>query len=120
MPEPGLGREAETLAAAWLGRRGLMVVETNCRTAAGELDLVAWDGPVLVFVEVKARSRSDHGRPEEAVDAAKRARLADAARAYLAGLPGPTPICRFDVVAVDAGCRPPRLVHLADAFRPEA
>ncbi|RJX35221.1 MAG: ribonuclease HII [Desulfarculus sp.] len=116
---PALGREAETLARALLERAGMQVVEANRCTAAGELDLVAWDGATLVFVEVKARSGREHGLPEEAVDQRKQRRLAQAAAAYLAEMGPPVPACRFDVVALEFGSGPPRMRHLKDAFRPE-
>jgi putative endonuclease len=120
LPRAGnrLGREAEALARAHLERAGLEVIETRRRTAGGELDLVAWDGATLVFVEVKARTRSDYGRAEEAVDRRKRQRLAAAASAYLAGMGPPQPPCRFDVVAVEFGSGAPVMRHLPDAFRP--
>ncbi len=117
-PGPDLGAEAETLAGAFLERRGLRVIERNLRNRSGELDLIARDGEMLVFVEVKARTHSDFGRPEEAVDARKRARIIAAAREYLAGLGGGPPACRFDVVAVEyTGPGGPELRHLPDAFR---
>lgn len=125
------GRAAEELARIYLEEQGFRVVGRNLRLADGELDLVAWDGATLVFVEVKARSRTDHGRPEEAVDRRKRRRLVSAARAYLARLAQPPPPCRFDVVALDlltGGAGGPEggvtlrgkaaIRHLRDAFRP--
>ncbi|MCF8034625.1 MAG: YraN family protein [Desulfarculaceae bacterium] len=112
------GREAEALARGLLERAGLKVVETRCRTKGGELDLVAWDGATLVFVEVKARGSGSHGRAEEAVDRRKRERLTTAAGAYLASLGAAPPPCRFDVVAVEFGSGAPVLRHLPDAFRP--
>ncbi|ADK86515.1 protein of unknown function UPF0102 [Desulfarculus baarsii DSM 2075] len=117
MPRPRLGEEAEALARGRLEALGMRVVGANVRTTAGELDLIAWDGDVLVFVEVKGRSGAACGLPEEAVDARKRRRLAQAAQAYLAGAPGP-PVCRFDVVAVDLAAGGARVRHLPDAFRP--
>ena len=62
MSELDLGKEAESLARAFLGRQGFNVVAQNVRTKGGELDLIAIDGDTLVFVEVKGRSRSDFGR----------------------------------------------------------
>ena len=112
------GREAESLARAHLELAGLQVVAARRRTPGGELDLVAWDGPTLVFVEVKARGGQGFGRAEEMVDRRKRERLAQAAEAFLAELGPPAPPCRFDVVAVDMGSGTPRLRHLPDAFRP--
>ncbi len=113
------GRRAEELARRYLEGLGLKTAGRNLRLGGGELDLVAWDGEVLVFVEVKGRSRSDYGRAEEAVDRRKQERLVRAAEAYLARLGPPLPACRFDVVAVEfaSGGRV-GLRHLPDAFRP--
>lgn len=112
-----LGRTAEQWAGQYLISKGYSIEARNVLTQGGELDIVAMDGEVLVFVEVKARGTTLGGRPEEAVDAAKRRRLAAAAQAYLAERRGPVPVCRFDVVAVrvDSGRREIR--HLRDAFR---
>ncbi len=94
---------------------------TNLRRGGGELDLVAWEGETLVFVEVKGRAQGGTtgpgGTAEEAVDQLKRRRLASAAAAFLAGREGPWPVCRFDVVAVEFGGGRPRLRHHRDAFR---
>jgi len=113
-----LGRGAEALARRYLEARGLKVVEANKRTKGGELDLVAWDREVLVFVEVKGRSDTRYGRPEEAVDQRKQRRLIQAAGAFLAEMPGPVPVCRFDVVSVDLGQGERGVRHIVDAFRP--
>jgi putative endonuclease len=118
LAESDLGREAEALAAGLLRRAGMTIVGANLRTRGGELDLVAWEGDTLVFVEVKGRGGASHGLPQEAVDGRKRARLTTAAQGYLQRMPPPMPICRFDVVAVDFSGASPRLTHLRDAFRP--
>ncbi|HNR98594.1 MAG TPA: YraN family protein [Planctomycetota bacterium] len=96
-----LGRAGELAAAAHLRCHGLHVVARNWRGRRGELDIVAVDAAgTLVFVEVKT-SRSRPGSAWERVDAAKEARLRDAADAYLAAfsLPVNTPQ-RFDIVVV--------------------
>ncbi len=98
----------------------MRVITVNKRTKGGELDLVAWDNGVLVFVEVKGRGNSRHGSPEEAVDRRKQKRLIGAAEAYLSEFDGPPPVCRFDVVAVDLGQGDQGVRHLIDAFRPGA
>jgi putative endonuclease len=118
LSETDLGREAEALAAGLLRRAGLTVLGANLRTPGGELDLVAWEGNTLVFVEVKGRSALGHGLPQEAVDRRKRERLTRAAQGYLQRLPPPLPVCRFDVVAVDFAKGRASLRHLPDAFRP--
>ena len=84
-----------------LRRQGLTLVSRNHRTRHGEIDLVMRDGETLVFVEVRFRSRSDHGRPEETVDRRKRAHIRAAAAHYLSSTPGAAMrACRFDVVSV--------------------
>jgi putative endonuclease len=104
------GQEAERRAAEFLVRRGLRVIERNYRIRGGELDLVCRDGRTIVFVEVRARSRSDFGGAGESITAAKRRRLVLAAQSWLL-CHGEQP-CRFDCVLIDAG----KLVWLRDAF----
>ncbi len=77
-----------------------MIVERNWRRRCGELDLVARDGEVLVFVEVRLRHRGDFGGAAASITGAKRARMAAAASLYLAALRG-TPACRFDAILMD-------------------
>lgn len=97
----GRGRSAERDAARWLARQGFTVIAVNAATRAGEIDLVAREGDVLCFVEVKARSTEAYGPALAAVGPAKRRRLARAAALWLARRPHDGP-CRFDVLALDA------------------
>ena len=72
-PRPALGRLGEQLAAEHLIRRGFEIVERNYRTRWGELDIVAFDGRVLTFCEVKTRrARATGASPLEAVRPLKR------------------------------------------------
>jgi len=97
----GRGREAEEAALRYLLGQGLSLVARNHRCRAGEIDLVMTDGPVLVFVEVRARSRTRYGTPEESVGPRKQARVDAAARHFLATHPGLAQrAMRFDVVAI--------------------
>ena len=96
------GSDAENEAARFLERRGLAIVARNHRTRFGEIDLVARDGPTLVFVEVRLRSSSRFGGGAESIGAAKRRRIVAAALHYLTGV-RPQPPCRFDVVTLDHG-----------------
>src|SRR5260221_10494296 len=77
------GARAEALAAAFLGRHGLVIVERNWRRRHGEIDLIARDGDALVFVEVRLRRSRDFGGAAASITPAKQARLAKAAGLYL-------------------------------------
>jgi putative endonuclease len=105
------GAQAEARAAAYLSGRGYQILERNFTCKAGELDIVARQGDTVVFVEVKSRSSTAFGLPQEHVTAAKRAKLLRAAGFYakVRGLDCPL---RFDVVAEG----PEGLTHLEDAF----
>ncbi|HVS03793.1 MAG TPA: YraN family protein [Thermoanaerobaculia bacterium] len=98
----GRGKVGEAAARGWLASRGYRIVETNVRNHGGEIDVVAWDGDTLCFVEVKARASALYGLAVEAVDWRKRRRLVRAANLYLTRVPEGTP-CRFDVLALDRG-----------------
>lgn len=91
------GARAEALAADHLRARGLTIVARNFRTRFGEIDLVARDGRMLVFVEVRMRSSTRYGGALESISAQKRARLVSAANGYLAAI-GREPPCRFDAI----------------------
>jgi putative endonuclease len=93
------GRSAEDLAAAFLARQGLALVERNYRCRMGEIDLILRDGDTLVFAEVRLRRGATAGGAAASVTPAKQARVAAAARHYLAG--GAERPCRFDVVLLD-------------------
>ena len=97
-----LGDAGERLAAARLTAQGYRIVDTKWRRRAGELDIVAWDGAVLVFVEVRTRRGDVSGTPEESVSPAKQRILWRLAELYLAeaGMTDDPPECRFDVVAI--------------------
>jgi putative endonuclease len=123
----GLGRAAEQLAASRLAAEGFSILQRNARIRTGELvgeiDLIALEGDVLVFVEVKAGSVGSSAGPERpalAVGPRKRLRLRRLARAWLAqagGLPRFTGL-RFDVigVGVDVRGRAAAYEHLRGAF----
>ena len=107
------GAAAERLAAAFLARHGLEVVQANYRCRFGEIDLVLRDGDTIVFAEVRLRASDRYGGAAYSVDRRKQARLVAAARLWLAGkkdLP-----CRFDVVLMDR-LDASRIEWIRDAF----
>lgn len=109
------GARAESLAADFLAARGLSIVARNFRTRMGEIDLIARDGEMLVFVEVRKRRSAAYGGAAASITAAKRARLIAAAQAYLAMLRSEPP-CRFDAVLID-GVNPSRIAWHRDVFQ---
>jgi putative endonuclease len=95
------GARAEQVAAQFLQRQGLKLVETNYSSRFGEIDLILRDGETLVFAEVRQRSRSDFGGAAASIDTRKQHRLILTAQHYLGSLPH-IPPCRFDAVLLDA------------------
>jgi putative endonuclease len=106
------GARAEELCAEIMRGCGLRILERNWQCRHGEIDLIAQDGDTLVFAEVRLRNARAFGGAAESVTAAKRARLAAAARFYL--MRRPNAACRFDVLLVAGD--PPRIEWIRDAF----
>lgn len=103
-----VGVEGEALARRFLEGLGFRIVEENFVCPMGEIDLIAQDGDVLVFVEVKARRSVRFGGPAEAVHTRKQRQIVRVAEAYLREHRLRVP-CRVDVVAVEFppdGCEP--------------
>jgi putative endonuclease len=95
------GRWGESVAARFLRRNGYKILQRNWRNGYWEIDLVARDSDVLVFVEVKTRRMGDTiGGYGAAVAPAKRRSLRNAIDAYLRSLGGEIPCWRFDVVEI--------------------
>ena len=108
-----MGSAAESLAVSLLVQRGYRIVERNFRCPSGELDVVARDGEVLVFVEVRSRSDAQHGDAAETVDRRKQRQVARVAMHYI-GLRDPQfRSSRFDVVAITGD----EAVLIRDAWR---
>jgi putative endonuclease len=114
-----LGRAAEAAAARHLERQGYRVLARNERVGRGELDLIVRRGPVLAFVEVKARRTRGCGTPEEAVTVHKQRQVERLAELWLAARPwmlrGVEEV-RLDVVAVDLSGTAASVRHLPSAF----
>jgi putative endonuclease len=95
-----LGKTGEDLACGELERRGYEILARRYRRRGGELDIVARDGPTLVFIEVKAREGRDFGDAAEAVTSWKRRRVTMLAVEFMARHHIANGPCRFDVVTV--------------------
>jgi putative endonuclease len=111
-----LGKTGEDLACRELERRGYSIIARRYRVRSGELDIIARDGPTLVFIEVKARDGRSFGDAAEAVIARKRRRIVRLAvdyvmRQHLANVP-----CRFDVVSIQFEAGEPAVEIFQNAF----
>ncbi len=108
-----LGAEYEDRAAGYLEARGYRILERNFRCRMGEIDLIADDGGVRVFVEVKYRAGTSSGDALSAVDCRKQRKISRVALFYLMrhGLTADTP-CRFDVIGINGD----QITLVRDAF----
>lgn len=111
-----LGEIGEDLAVRELEQRGYAVVARRYRHRGGEIDIVATEGPTVVFIEVKARDGRDYGGAAEAVTALKRQRLVATARDFLARQRLHDAPCRFDVVAIQLVDGQPQVELFRNAF----
>ena len=110
------GKKSEALATAYLKLNGYRILERNYRNRIGEIDIIAKEGPVLVFVEVKARKTARYGNPKNAVTPAKQLKIANTALTYLKESGQLNRKARFDVVAIDARYDPPEIEVVKNAF----
>ena len=111
-PKQRAGAAAEEAAAKYLKQHGCEILARNARYREGELDIVAREGGLMLFVEVRLRNDNRYGGAGASVDEFKRRRLLRAAQHFLlehygdgAGggrRQGGWPACRFDVVTADA------------------
>ena len=116
-PRQVLGRDGESAACAELLARGYVILARRFRAPHGEIDIVARDGPTIVFVEVKTRRDGAYGGGAAAVTWRKQRKIVRVAEAFLArGRLQHLP-CRFDVVVVEwPGTDAPRAEIIRSAF----
>ncbi len=111
-----LGKIGEEMAIAFLRQKGLQILDTNWHFQHLEIDIIAQEKNMLVFVEVKTRRTAFFGNPEEAVSPQKISRLLNAAQAYIfeKDFQGES---RFDVVSIIVPYgKKPELEYFEDAF----
>lgn len=109
-----VGRRGEDLAHRYLRKTGFIVSARNWRPpqGGGELDLVAWEGAELVFVEVKTRVSGEWNRPERDIDQDKMTALRRAARDYIRRAGAEQAETRFDVISIVGN----HIEHFRNAF----
>lgn len=113
-----LGNAGERKAGRYLRGQGFRILARGHRTPLGEIDLIALDGPTVVFVEVKTRRTSEAGQPFEAVDRLKQQQLTKLALAYLKRRGWLERPARFDVVSIvwNESGKAPEITHYRNAF----
>lgn len=109
-----VGRKYELLAFEYLQKKNYEILEQNFQNRYGEIDIIAKDGDILVFVEVKYRASNRYGDPLEAVHPAKQKKISRVAFGYYnSSIKAKGLSCRFDVIAVYGN---ERIVHIENAF----
>ena len=113
-----MGTGGEAIAADFLEKNGLKMIDMNYRNRYGEIDIVAKDTDSLVFVEVKLRKDDSAGHPLEAVNKNKQRIIRNVAAHFMYNKGyGEDTVCRFDVVGIiKDGAGEPEIFWVKDAF----
>jgi len=112
-----LGQRGEQIAQNFLKDKGYKILHTNWRNRKLEIDIIAMDGEILVFVEVKTRQTLLFGEPENAVDYKKKRSLIHAANAYVLKYRFQND-ARFDIISIIIEKNALVINHFPDAFYP--
>lgn len=111
------GELGERIAARWLEHRGWTVLERRWRSGHRDVDIIARQGDVIAFVEVKTRAALEFGDPVEAVHARKQRSLTRSAREWMAREPSASATYRFDVIGVLLRDQRAWIKHIESAFQ---
>ncbi len=113
-----IGDRGEDIAAAYLEAKDWIIIDRNYFFEKAEVDIVATDRNYIIFVEVKSRSGTYFGRPEEYVTPKKEANIKKAAEAWVYERKMETAVVRFDVISIVLNEKEaPEIEHFEDAFR---
>jgi putative endonuclease len=112
-----LGKWGEAKARSFLSAKGYQILATHYQIKLGEIDIIAQDADVIVFVEVKTRRSNEYGTPAEAVNYRKQKKIITTALCYLKFSALQDRAIRFDVIEVyvpiQQGCE---IHHIINAF----
>ena len=117
MNKSEIGALGEKTAENYLIRQNYRILERNWRYSRAEIDIIAIQDDILVFIEVKTRSSTYFGAPEDSVDSKKEALIMDAAQRYMEEIDHTWEI-RFDIVSIllDKSLKVIKIEHFEDAF----
>lgn len=110
-----LGKTGENLAIQFLIQKKINIIDTNWRWQKAEIDIIAENRGIIIFVEVKTRSRETFGMPFEFVSAKKQALMQSAAEAFLEQNDLENEI-RFDIISIIYNSNFKKIDHIVDAF----
>ncbi len=111
------GRKGEELAVAYLESKGYTILERNYFFERSEVDLVAYEGQKIIFVEVKTRTGDGYGAPEDSITDQKRRNIFKASEAWLYERKMDGAPVRFDVISIrDTKQSAPDIKHFEGAF----
>jgi putative endonuclease len=118
-PPQVLGSRGEIAAVSLLRKLGWKILDTRFRNRFGEIDVIAQDGAVTVFTEVKTRTSTSDGQPFEAVDRRRQQRLTRAALAWLKFHNKLNQPARFDIISIvwPQDSKEPQITHYQNAFQ---
>ena len=109
------GKKGEGFALDYLRKRDFLILETNYRNKIGEIDIIAIEGEVLVFIEVKSRTSTSFGRAYEAVNFHKQRKIINTSLIYLRDKGLNDFQLRYDIIEVYMTNRL-KINHIKDAF----
>ena len=111
-----LGSQGEDIAAKYLQSQGYKILQRNFRSRYGEIDIICRWEQTVIFVEVKTRTNTDFGSPEESITKTKQQHIHKVALIYLETYPYSFQEIRFDVIGILMDGSEPKLNHLEAAF----
>ncbi|MDA1141298.1 MAG: YraN family protein [Planctomycetota bacterium] len=111
-----LGEKGEELAARHLIEKGYRILKRNYSYMLGEIDIIAMDGDILAFIEVKTRSYADGGPPILAVNERKQRLLQKTAERFIVQNKLRRPRLRYDIVSIVMGRGAPNIEIIKNAF----
>jgi putative endonuclease len=112
-----LGKLGERFAVHYLKKKKYKIIERGFRLFRGDIDIIAYDGRILVFIEIKTRRGKRFGFPEEAVQSSKQKQIRKIAKGFISLNKLEKKACRFDVLALDYHeSKGFKVTHFKDAF----
>lgn len=112
-----LGKLGERFAVHYLNKKRYKIIKKGFRLYKGDIDIIAYDGRILVFIEVKTRRGNRFGLPEEAVHFSKQKQIRKIAKGFISMNKLEEEACRFDILSLDYNeSKGFKVTHFKDAF----